>query len=108
MDKSTLEKCISSSSWLCARLRAENAVNCSILQALAALLGNGSRPAGVIFDDYTPEEVDENLFGGLVYSLRAHGIPFMVTTSKALPSRISAALGLLDTSTVQVRGLSNE
>lgn len=108
MGKSTLGKLLVTPAWLWANLRSEKAVNRSVLQMLAAFLNSGSRPEGVVFDDYAPEEIDENLFGGLVYSLQAHGIPFVVTTSRALPSRIAAALGLPEASTVQVPGFSDE
>jgi hypothetical protein len=108
MGKSTLGKLLATPSWLWANLRSERAVNRSVLLALTAFLNNGPRPEGVVFDDYTPEEIDENLFGGLVYSLQAHAIPFVVTTSRALPSRIATALGLARISTVQVPGFSDE
>jgi len=108
MGKSTLGKLLATPSWLWANLRSEKAVNRSVLQTLAAFLKGGPQPQGVVFDDYTLEEIDENLFGGLSYSLQAQSIPFVVTTSKALPSRITAALGLPEASTVQVPGFSDE
>ncbi|MEA2603039.1 MAG: hypothetical protein QOF89_4031 [Acidobacteriota bacterium] len=108
MGKSTLGKLLSTSSWLWANLRSEKAVNRSVLQMLMVLLSSRPKPEGVVFDDYTPEEIDENLFGGLVYSLQAQGIPFIVTTSKALPSRLATTLGLPEASTVQVPTFSDE
>ncbi|HSG40646.1 MAG TPA: hypothetical protein VLE27_13480, partial [Thermoanaerobaculia bacterium] len=108
MGKSTLAKLLTTSSWLWVNLRSEKAVNRSVLQMLAAFLNSGPRPEGVVFDDYSSEEIDENLFGGLVYGLQGHGLPFIITTSKAVPSRIVAALGLPDTSTVPVPSFSDE
>jgi hypothetical protein len=98
MGKSTLAKLLTSNSrWLWAGLRTGSNANPSrVLAQLAYYLDSGADREldGVVFDDYSPEDTDETLFGGILYTLRAKGIFFIITTSKTIPSRISVSLSL--------------
>jgi hypothetical protein len=111
MGKSTLAKLlVFGSSWLWASLRSgQNTNPQSVLMLLAEQLDSGSdrNLQGVVFDDYSADSVDDNLFHGLLYTLRTKDLPFIVTTSKALPTRISTSLDL-DSSFFQVPGLNRE
>jgi hypothetical protein len=108
MGKSYLARLLVSDDWLWADLRWEKPVNRMILQELAAQVDATSNLPGVVFDDYWPDGVDEIPFGALAYRLQERGIPFIVTTSYALPARVVANLGVPPPCWVSVPGLTPE
>jgi|GEM_PF-6430881 len=108
MGKSTLAKLLVSDDWLWAGLRWEQPVNRMVLQALAARVDAASKLAGVVFDDYSPDSVGATSFGALAYRLQERSVPFIVTSSYKLPSRVVANLGLPQPCFVPVPGLTSE
>jgi hypothetical protein len=108
MGKSTVAKLLVTGDWLWAGLQWERPVNRRVLQEIGAQVDAGSDWAGIVFDDYTPEQVDETLFGALLYRLQDRGVPYIVSTSKTVPARVVTALELPQDCFAPVPGLTRE
>jgi hypothetical protein len=105
--KSTIAKLIVAVDWIWAPLSEDRAVNRKVFETLWHRLLTNPSPAGVVLDDFIPEQLDESSLGGLLRYLEDRAIPFIITTSRGLPSRVAVSLNLSPMSlvTVPVLGL---